>query len=290
MGARSPAGHPQILAVGGPPAHISCVTGPRLDPAVSQGALRFAERAPHPRLAAVVERHWTLEVRTPAAVRVLPDALVDLVFHLGEPVTGWVVGPRLAPIEYTHTRPTSLLGVSLRASAAPAVLGAPEGALLAEWQPLSDVLGPTAEALAEALGREEALAGRIGVLEAFLAARLAGAPLDARVAGAVDVWISAADLLEISCSARRAGVSPRNLARFFRAWAGVGPSRFVRIVRAEAARRRLDRNPDADPAAVAAELGLADAARLQREVRAFAGGQARALAIRLHGLSDAPEP
>ncbi len=265
------------------------MTGPRLDPAVADDSLRFGERAPHPRLAGLVERHWTLDVRTPAAIRVLPDALVDLVFELGGPVTGWIAGPRLSPIEYTHTRPTSLLGVSLRAPGALAVLGAPGGALMPEWQPLSDVLGATAEALAEAMGREPALPARIGVLEVFLAARLAAAPVDAQVASAVGERVSAGDLLEIARSARCAGVSPRNLARLFRRWLGVGPRRFVRIVRAEAARRRLAAEPGAHPAALATELGFSGAAELHRHVQAFSR-HARALAMRLHGLGDAREP
>ena len=198
MRAPSPGGPCKCLAAGGRPAHIPRVTGPRHDSAVTDGSLRFGELAPHPRLGGLVERHWTLEVRTtPAAVRVRPDALVDLVFDLGEPVTAWIAGPRLSPIEYTHTRLTRLLGVSLRAPGALAVLGAPAGALTPEWQPLSDVLGPVAEALSEALGREPTLEGRIGLLEVFLGARLAAAPVDAWVASAVGETISADGLLEI---------------------------------------------------------------------------------------------
>jgi AraC-like DNA-binding protein len=289
MRAPSPGGPCKCLAAGGRPAHIPRVTGPRHDSAVTDGSLRFGELAPHPRLGGLVERHWTLEVRTtPAAVRVRPDALVDLVFDLGEPVTAWIAGPRLSPIEYTHTRLTRLLGVSLRAPGALAVLGAPAGALTPEWQPLSDVLGPVAEALSEALGREPTLEGRIGLLEVFLGARLAAAPVDAWVASAVGETISADGLLEISRSARRAGTSSHNLTRFFRAWLAVGPRRYARIVRAEAARRRMA--DGADPGALAAELGFADPEELERELHAFTGGLAQALAARLHGLDDAAEP
>ncbi len=289
MCAPSPAGPCKCVAAGGRPAHIPRVTGPRHDSAVPEGSLQFGELAPHPRLSGLVERHWTLEVRTtPAAVRVRPDALVDLVFDLGEPVTAWIAGPRLSPIEYTHTRPTRLLGVSLRAPGALAVLGAPAGALTPEWQPLSDVLGPAAEALSEAMGREPGLAGRIGLLEVFLGARLAAAPVDARVASAVGETISADGLQEISRSARRAGTSSHNLTRFFRAWLAVGPRRYARIVRAEAARRRMAEG--ADPGVLAAELGFAGPGQLRRELDACAGGYAESLASRMHGLGDAVEP
>jgi hypothetical protein len=233
------------------------VTGPRLDTAAPEGTLRFGELAPNPRLSRLVERHWNLEVRTtPTTVRVLPDARVDLVFDAGPPVTAWIVGPRLAPISYTHTRPTSLLGVSLYAASADAVLGTPAGALTADWQPLSDVLGPAADALAEAVGREPSLSGRVGVVEVFLAARLAAAPLVQRVARTDGVAVSEGGLLDVVRSALRAGASPRNVVRLLRGWLGVGPAHLARILRAEA----------------------------------FDGQQARALAARLHGLGDATEP
>lgn len=259
---------------------------------MAEGPLRFGELAPHPLLAGLVERYWTLEVRTgPVPVRVLPDALVDLVFDVSGPVTAWIAGPRLSPIVYTHTRPTALLGASLPAPGALAVLGAPAGALTPEWQPLSDVLGPVAGALAEAIEREPAPAGRVGILEVFLAARLAAAAVDSRVGGMVGDTVSARDLLEDSSrSARRAGATQRNLDRLFRGWLGVGARRFTRILRAQAARRRMAGDPGADPWALAAELGFADPAQLSRELRAFTGEHARALAIRMRGRDDAPEP
>jgi hypothetical protein len=69
----------------------------------------------------------------------------------------------------------------------------------------------------------------------------------------------------------------------------VGPRRFARIVRAEAARRRLAGSAGA-LAAVAAELGFTAPGELEREVGAFTGEHVRTLAARLRGLGDAAEP
>jgi len=267
------------------------VTGPRPVSALPEGPLRFGEYAPHPRLASHVERYWTLEVlEPPASVRLVPDGLVDLVFELGPKVTAWVAGPRRLPVVYTHARSTVLLGASIRAASAPAVLGVRADALPAEWGPLTAVLGAGADALSEAIAREAALPGRLAVLEVFLAARLAAAAVDQRVARAVSEIVSADGVVELSAIARRAGASPRNLGRLFRSWVGVGPKQFARIVRAQAALQRLADVPPPELGALAAELGFADQAHLSRELRAFTGAQARTLAGRLRGLADALAP
>jgi AraC-like DNA-binding protein len=59
---------------------------------------------------------------------------------------------------------------------------------------------------------------------------------------------------------------------------GMSPKRFTRIVRAQAALRRLSETPAPDLNALAAELGFADQAHMTREVRWVAGVTPKALA------------
>jgi transcriptional regulator GlxA family with amidase domain len=70
--------------------------------------------------------------------------------------------------------------------------------------------------------------------------------------------------------ARRAGMSPRNFARAFRAELGVTPARFVSRVRIEAAKRHLQEGrEDLDRVALACGLGSAEVLRrsFQRSLR-----------------------
>ena len=71
----------------------------------------------------------------------------------------------------------------------------------------------------------------------------------------------AADL-SVPALARRAGMSPRNFARAFRAEIGTTPARFVERVRVEAARRRLqERRENLDAIARACGFGSAETLR-----------------------------
>ena len=236
------------------------------------------------RLAAHVRTYWTLRVDLPPAkLRIVPDGQVDLVFDLlrGE---AHVAGAREAPFEVIHDQPTSLLGVSLLPGSASSLLGVPAGALSAEWAPLSDTLGPIATALVERLQSAASPSVRLGLIEAFLLARLGNK--DARVKRALRAIDASQGTIDIARLGRDSGASPRNLGRLFHEWVGLSPKRFARIVRAQAALRRLAAEPTTDLSALAAELGFADHAHLTREVRAVAGAAPSRLAEMFKRTSD----
>jgi AraC-like DNA-binding protein len=236
------------------------------------------------RLAAHVRTYWTLRVeQPPAKLRIVPDGQVDLVFDLlrGEAHVG---GARQAPFDVVHERPMSLLGVSLLPGAAGALLGVVAGELSADWRPLSDVVGAVAGVLAERLASAASPCVRLGLLEAFLLARLGNT--DARVERALLAIDASQGSIDVARLGRDSGASPRNLGRLFHEWVGLPPKRFARIVRAQAALRRLAEQPAADLCALAAELGFADQAHLTREVRAVAGAAPSRLAETFKRKSD----
>jgi AraC-like DNA-binding protein len=225
---------------------------------------------PSPALAPFVCRYWTFELaHPPATVNVIPDGLVDVVFALDENLA-WVNGARDTPTAYTHERPTHLFGISLLPGSAPLILGAPAAALATEWSPLADAIGAVASVLVERVAAASTLEARVAVVEAFLLARVASAAVDGRVAAIRSIVDEEGDV-SIPALGAAAGASPRNLGRLFDEWVGLGPKRFARVVRAQAALRRLADDPEADLAALAAELGFSDQAHLTRELRALTG-------------------
>ena len=233
---------------------------------------------------ALAECYWTLRVeQPPAKLRIVPDGQVDLVFDLlgGEAHVG---GAREAPFEVIHDRATSLLGVSLLPGSASSLLGVAAGALSVDWRPLSEAVGPVACVLVESLQSAESVSVRLGLLEAFLLARLG--QKDARVERALRAIDDSHGSIDIARLGRDSGASPRNLGRLFQEWVGLSPKRFARIVRAQAALRRLAEQPGADLSALAAELGFADHAHLTREVRAVAGAAPSRLAETFKRKSD----
>lgn len=231
------------------------------------------------RLEGDVRSFWSVTVADPPArIRVVPDGQIDLVFDLdsGEAHIG---GVREEPIEVVHDRATRLLGATLLPGAAAAFLGIPISALSGDWQPLSSVIGAVAGQLASRLRAADSASARIGLLEAFLLARLERVDRpDARVRRALREIDDSDGRIDMAQLGRESGASPRNLSRLFHAWVGISPKRFARIVRVQAALRRLAEPSPPTLAALAAEIGFADQAHLTREIRAVAGAPPSELA------------
>ena len=240
------------------------------------------------RLGGTIASYWTLQVKVaPAHVRVIPDGCIDLVFDLDR-AEAHISGVVRSPFEATHDRPTRLLGATLRPGAAPSLLDRSVRDLPAGWQPLESALGPAARALAGHLRDAGDVAQAIALLETFFLARLGRT--DARVDAAVRAIASAEGRVGIGGLGRKSGASVRNLSRLFGECVGIPPKRFARIVRAQAALRRLAEVPATDLAAIAAELGFADHAHMTREVRAVAGASPARLAETFKRRADSFKP
>jgi AraC-like DNA-binding protein len=229
-----------------------------------------------PRLAEHVQSFWTLRVEAPPArLRVIPDGHVDLVFDVLEG-KAYLAGPRDTPLEVVHERPTELFGVTLMPGAATATLGISAAALSLDWSPLESVVGPWASVLGQRLRAASTPLLRLGVIEAFLLGRLSR--LDPRVTRALCAIVDAKGQVGVAALGHDARSSSRNLTRLFHEWVGLSPKRFARIVRVQAALRRLAEHPPPDLARLASELGFADQAHMTRELRALAGAAPRSLA------------
>ncbi len=212
------------------------------------------------RLSSHVASYWTLTVtRAPARVRVIPDGCVDLVFDLdrAQAQVGGVVD---APFEAVHDRATRLLGATLLPGAGAPLLGSSVAELAVAWQELSGVIGPIADTLALELTQPQSTLERIARVETFLLARLGR--IDTRVDHAVRAITIADGRVDIDQVGKRSGASARNLSRLFLEYVGIPPKRFARIVRAQAALRRLAESPLPDLGMLASELGFADQAHM----------------------------
>jgi AraC-like DNA-binding protein len=236
-----------------------------------------------------VECYWTLDVdaaQLPVALTALPDARVDLVFVLAGPAPqAFLAGPRTAPARYEHTKPTHLLAATLLPSAAVTAFGADLAALTPEWHPLESVSGPAAAPLAAQVAALPTLDERLAFLDVLLASRLGDAAVDGRLARAVESVERSDGTLPVAALGARSHASARHLARLFDAWMGMSPKRFARIVRAQAAARRIA-GGEPSLAAVALELGFSDQAHLTRELRELFGAAPGALAKSLASLAS----
>jgi AraC-like DNA-binding protein len=201
-----------------------------------------------------------------AAVQVLPDACVDVVWTRGRlMVAGPATGPDMAPATPGQGR----CGVRFRIGAAGAALRLPASELLDEVVPLEEIWGT---------------AGRR--LEARVAA--ATHPLDALVAGVHDRIAGAGDDLvreavvrlrggedSVERLARATAVSERQLRRRFERGVGYGPRTLRRVLRFQ--RFLTLAQGGGTLARLAADAGYADQAHLARDCRRLAGTTPAAL-------------
>jgi len=215
------------------------------------------ELAPPPGLEQQLACVW---IGDGSAVRVLPDACVDIVWTRGELV---VAGPATRPDLAPATPGQGRCGVRFRVGAAGAALGMPASELLDEVVPLAEIWG--------ADGRR---------LEARVA--LADRPVDALVAGVYDRVAGEGDDLvreavfrlrggedSVQRLARATAISERQLRRRFERGVGYGPRTLRRVLRFQ---RFLGlAHGGGSLARLAADAGYADQAHLARDCRRLSG-------------------
>lgn len=200
-------------------------------------------------------------------------------------------GVSLGPAVSRHEGRMHVLQVDLSPLGTAAVLGVPGAALAGAVVSFGDLVGErAADELVERLAEARGWPARFALLEAWIARRVADAPLPRPdVAWAVGRLDATGGRLPIETLQRELGCSRRHLSTRFREAVGVGPKAYARLVRFDRARRLLAVSDDG-LAAVAAASGYSDQAHLTREVRAFAGvtpSVLRAEAV-VPGTADAP--
>ncbi|WP_049579600.1 helix-turn-helix transcriptional regulator [Streptomyces sp. SBT349] len=197
--------------------------------------------------------------------RVLPDGCMDLMWMDGGLV---VAGPDTRAHVFRGRPATGIVGLRFAPGAGPCVLGVPADELTDLRVPLAD-LWPASARVRELTERVAAAGDRGAALEALAAARRAGAG-----GGEPDGWRQGAVAamargLGVGETARRLGLSERQLRRRSMAAFGYGPKTLARVLRMQ---RALALARGGTPLAeVAAVAGYADQAHLSREVRELAG-------------------
>jgi AraC-like DNA-binding protein len=239
----------------------------------SRPSQRYAERRAAPEFDAHVACVWLLEVADGGPVyehRTVPNGCVEIASVLGTGVVH-VAGPKHSPTLERVEQGQAVVGVRFRPGAAPRVLKAAAGELVALDLDLDALWGAEARALSESLSEAATSERAMDVLEQAVAARMSTAPApDPVVTEAVarlQPW-------------RRAGVtevasalfmSPRQLRRRFVAAVGYGPKTLQRILRFQGFLALSDacRGANAPPpvARLAATAGYADQAHLTRDCR-----------------------
>ena len=256
------------------------------------------ERPPPPELRPWVAAVWTLTTPPdagsggrPAAVTVLPDGCMDLLFRCPAGQGGWAAGNGMLVVTGPDPRPrpaaipaatveagTGFVGIRFRPGRARAGLDADPGSMLGRTVPAGAVSGRLAalEArLSDCRAPDEVAAGLLAGVRALAGIGSAGGGGSTRLPPSR--VLAALDLLQagngngIAGLAGFLGVTDRMLRRDILAWTGLSPKRLARILRFQAALSRLRSAPAAPLALLALDAGYADQAHMAREFRDLGG-------------------
>jgi AraC-like DNA-binding protein len=199
----------------------------------------YREEPAPPALSPWVATVWHLRAHRPFALRVLPDACIDL-------IAGDVIGPFSTAHVIEFDAGDSATGIRLRPGAFPALFGYTAHELIDLRVPFADVLGK-----------------RRSLLRAAEEAQLPD-PL-------AEAALAAPSVHEL---ARESGYSVRNLRRRLVAATGHGPKRLARIGRMHALLRA---GRGESWARTAVEHGFYDEAHMANDIRELAGATPHAL-------------
>jgi AraC-like DNA-binding protein len=230
----------------------------------------YREYAPPPGLEALVACAW---VSHDGAVRVLPDACVDVVLSDGRLV---VAGPSTVATVATPTPGRPRVGVRFRVGAAGAALGLAMAELRDGGAELQDLWGPQVrrahDRVAHAPTAHDALLELLRVVASRLPAPEA---VDHEVRRAALVLARPQRGIEatVAAGARAAGLSERQLRRRFDDAVGYGPATLARVLRFQRFLHRATAPATSglSLARLAADAGYADQAHLARECRRLTG-------------------
>src|SRR5262245_4670927 len=263
--------------------------------------MEYVELEPGPALRGRA-RFWrltgTASAGAPRFEPVLPDGVVELIVHLGDPFAierdgrrelqprALFAGPGTAPVRLAPTGRIDVVGVRLEAGAAVEWIDAP----LAELADRIPQLDAVARDFARGLAEELSEPGRGERWSDVLERRLSQASLRPRVARARTLEHVVARVrasggrTPIAELAREAGLSTRQLERSFRERVGLGPKTFARLVRFQRALALL-RSPSSSLAEIAARCGYFDQAHLVRDFRQFADASPSRIRAAEHELA-----
>jgi AraC-like DNA-binding protein len=196
----------------------------------------------------------------------------------------FVAGPATGPVVLHRTRDLECVGVIVRPEAAAVLLGDTPGLLVDQLADALDVFGRGWAEVLERIALRPDAAGRLHELFGFIRGRRLRR-MDRWIAdGPMRLRLRHAALRGVGAGAADFGCSPRQLERRFSAQFGLGPKRFQRLARVEAAMRELlvgrGRGPEC-----ALALGYFDQSHLARDLRELAGITAGDLA-RVRTTSD----
>jgi AraC-like DNA-binding protein len=246
-------------------------------------ALDYREVPPSPALRRFIDSYWFLRGDRGASFEpqpVLPDGRMEIVLNFGERFRRYdgeggseLQPPRMLVGQMDHhvtiraTGSVDLLGIRFHPTGAHPLLGFAMSELSNRLVPLGDVID-----LPDRLSDRKSIAELAGALDSVLMPRFAGV-LDSAGSdfeAAIRSAVQGEGRVSVDELASSTGLGPRQLERRFRERVGLGPKRFLKILRFQGVFRRSS-SQARDWAEVALDCGYYDQSHFIRDFKSFTG-------------------
>lgn len=256
----------------------------------------YREHPVHPRLAPFVRLVWSLELPgsgSPGpADRILPDGIVETVFHCGRPyrmrsgtdpfrpqARSLAVLQTARLVEITPPREASgFVSVRFQPWGFAHLTRVPLHRIAEAFPTAPDLWGPPAADLEERLAEADTTDARVRLVQGFLCGLLARHERPSTEPLVRSIWTADGDV-RVRDLARELGMGERRLERVFREQIGMTPKRFARLSRFLKACRLLRSEP-LPLTEIAHRAGYYDHAHFANDFRILAGESPSALRAR----------
>lgn len=250
--------------------------------------MRYREFRCHPSLEPFVRLVWMLELDQPAEFgppeRILPDGIVEAVFHYRTPLSIQFAGKRAAPqptsslvsqttryIEIEPAGPSGFVSVRFQPWGAYHFFHCPVAELADQSVPAHEVWGQAVVAeVEERLSEGTSAAERVDVVQGFLLEQLERHQKRDVSPLVRAVWQHKSPL-RVESLARALGLSQRRLERIFAVALGVTPKHCARLSRFLRACEVMRRSAQPTLTRVAQETGFYDQAHFSNDFKALSG-------------------
>lgn len=244
---------------------------------------------PHPDLASVIKCHWTLEV--PADMhadrqRIIPDGCIEMMFILGDDVKRFVsdheyvlqprdmvLGQITEPFFIQPTGYVNTFAVRFYPYGFTNFVNTPIKDLANKDTPIEALFGAqAAEALSQHIIEATTTEQRIRIVEEFLLGKLTdSATIDQIVSSTIDMLFQTKGSMPIRSIMKDQLSTRRKLERKFVQQVGMSPKQLGKVIRLQAALKRLLNRQDESLTDIAYESEYYDQAHFIKDFKEFTG-------------------
>ena len=255
--------------------------------------MSYREFEPQPTALQAVKCFWTLEEQQAVYNNddILPDSYVELVVNFGAPLMletengGWLETPRIwlkglttRPVRMRATGSAQLLGVRLYPWVVGGLFGTQANHAHVSTLPRTSVLADLTSALQVSIQRSDLLEA-VACLQEIVTDVGRRRQVDSTpIQRTIELLYATHGQIRMTEIAARTYLSSRQFERQFKRVTGVSPKTLARLIRFEAIRDRLSREPLHSPSDLVHDFGYTDQAHLIHDFKALAGMTPRAFA------------